>query len=201
VQVTGTVDDEELFGPQVDCGELRSRNGCVREAEGIENLLDVVVGAPHHHDVALLHGGEGFRIERGVCRHPLPGHSGSRPVRPAPALAQIDRVFVRQGRSPGLSSTCPGRLRNLKPAYHYKAITQRSWSCAFPSGLCPSCRHLERVLRVYIRHYNRQRPNRALHLQAPEQEQFDVTPLPVDATVRRRDRLAGLLHEYYRPAA
>jgi putative transposase len=27
--------------------------------------------------------------------------------------------------------------------------------------------HLEHVLRVYIRHYNRQRPHRALQLQAP----------------------------------
>lgn len=35
----------------------------------------------------------------------------------------------------------------------------------------------------------------------PEQEEFARTPLPVDARVRRRDRLGGLLHEYYEAAA
>jgi putative transposase len=61
--------------------------------------------------------------------------------------------------------------------------------------------HLERVLRVCIHHYNRQRPHRALQLQAPEPEELARTPLPVDARVRRRDRLGGLLHEYYEAAA
>jgi putative transposase len=64
-----------------------------------------------------------------------------------------------------------------------------------------SRRHLERVLRIYIRHYNRERPHRALQLQAPEQPEFERTPLPVDARVRRRDRIGGLLHEYYEAAA
>ena len=36
---------------------------------------------------------------------------------------------------------------------------------------------------------------------APEQEEFERTPLSIDATVRRRDRLGGLLHEYYEAAA
>jgi putative transposase len=64
-----------------------------------------------------------------------------------------------------------------------------------------SRRHLEHVLRVYIRHYNRQRPHRALNIRAPEQEEFETTPPSVGATVRRRDRLGGLLHEYYEDAA
>ena len=64
-----------------------------------------------------------------------------------------------------------------------------------------SRRHLERVLRVYIRHYNRQRPHRALNLRAPEQDEFERSPISVGATVRRRDRLGGLLHEYYEDAA
>jgi putative transposase len=61
--------------------------------------------------------------------------------------------------------------------------------------------HLEHVLAVYIHHYNRQRPHRALQLQAPEQEELTGTPLPLDARVCRRDRLGGLLHEYYEAAA
>jgi len=64
-----------------------------------------------------------------------------------------------------------------------------------------SRRHLERVLKIYIRHYNRQRPHRALQLQAPEQKEFERMPLPVDTRVRRRDRLGGLLHEYFEAAA
>ena len=64
-----------------------------------------------------------------------------------------------------------------------------------------SRRHLERVLKIYIRHYNQQRPHRALQLQPPEQEEFEKTTLPVDARVCRRDRLGGLLHEYYEAAA
>lgn len=64
-----------------------------------------------------------------------------------------------------------------------------------------SRRHLEHVLKTYIRHYNRQRPHRALHLQVPEQEELATARLLVDARVRRRDRLGGLLHEYYEAAA
>jgi putative transposase len=64
-----------------------------------------------------------------------------------------------------------------------------------------SRRHLERVLKIYIRHYNRQRPHRALQLQAPEPEGLERASLPVGASVNRRDRLGGLLHEYYGAAA
>jgi transposase InsO family protein len=59
-------------------------------------------------------------------------------------------------------------------------------------------RHLERVLRVYVDHYNAQRPHRALKLHLPEPERPAPTPI---GAVRRRDRLGGLIHEYYRAAA
>jgi hypothetical protein len=67
--------------------------------------------------------------------------------------------------------------------------------------LSRSSRHLEHVLRIYIRHYNRQRPHRALHLQAPEQDELKKAPRPEGGRVRRRDRLGGVLHEYYEAAA
>src|SRR5213592_272271 len=60
-------------------------------------------------------------------------------------------------------------------------------------------RHLERVLRVYVDHYNTQRPHRALQLQPPKPEQ--PAPTPTVGAIRRRDRLGGLMHEYYRAAA
>jgi putative transposase len=60
-------------------------------------------------------------------------------------------------------------------------------------------RHLERVLRVYVDHYNRERPHRALELRAPESdERRERSPV---GEIRRRDRLGGLIHEYYRAAA
>ena len=61
-------------------------------------------------------------------------------------------------------------------------------------------RQLERVLRVFVEHYNRERPHRALGRCPPVP--VEPTPPPVaGAAVKRRDRLGGLLHEYYRAAA
>ena len=59
-------------------------------------------------------------------------------------------------------------------------------------------RQLERILRVYVRHYNEQRPHRALDLQAPDPPRSlrgDPSP-PRDRCIRRRDLLGGLIHEY-----
>jgi Integrase core domain len=50
-------------------------------------------------------------------------------------------------------------------------------------------RHLERVLRVYVEHYNTQRPHRALNLQPPQPQRPPPTPTVGD--VRRHDRLGG----------
>jgi len=60
-------------------------------------------------------------------------------------------------------------------------------------------RHLERVLRVYIEHYNTQRPHRALKLQPPQPQ--EPPPTATTGAIRRHDRLGGLIHEYYRDAA
>lgn len=57
-------------------------------------------------------------------------------------------------------------------------------------------RHLERVLRVYVHHYNTQRPHRALKLCPPEPEQKARST----CGEIRRDKLGGLIHEYYRVA-
>jgi putative transposase len=64
-----------------------------------------------------------------------------------------------------------------------------------------SRQQLERVLRTYVNHYNRERPHRALDLACPQPR---PQPTQIDAEhaarVRRRDRLGGLLHEYERAA-
>ncbi len=57
-------------------------------------------------------------------------------------------------------------------------------------------RHLERILRTYIHHYNEAMPHRGLALQTPI---GNLSPTVGDlraANVRRRDVLGGLIHEY-----
>ena len=60
-------------------------------------------------------------------------------------------------------------------------------------------RQLEHVLRVYVRHYNRERPHRALDLRSPDANTRSAvrsTSKPRDLRVMRRDLLGGLIHEY-----
>ena len=116
--------------------------------------------------------------------------------RDAKFCGPFDEAFASEGlqvirtpvRAPRANAICERCIRTVRTEC-------LDWLLIF------SRRHLEHVLRIYIGHYNRQRPHRALQLQAPEQQEFASTPLPVDATVRRRDRLGGLLHEHYESAA
>ena len=59
-------------------------------------------------------------------------------------------------------------------------------------------RHLERVLDVFVAHYNGHRPHRALALTPPRSARPPVLPATAwgDARVQRRDRLGGVVHEY-----
>jgi putative transposase len=59
-------------------------------------------------------------------------------------------------------------------------------------------RHLERVLRVFVRHYNGHRPHRALNLIPPDHERptLRLASSARTSEVTRRDRLGGLIHEY-----
>jgi len=62
-------------------------------------------------------------------------------------------------------------------------------------------RHLERVLRVYTKHYNRHRPHRALRLAPPDgSSRADNDHTRTASAVRRHDLLGGLIHEYERAA-
>ena len=58
-------------------------------------------------------------------------------------------------------------------------------------------RHLNRVLREFVEHYNTHRPHRALAL-APPEPRHPRRPFatPPAAAIRRDDRLGGLIHEY-----
>jgi transposase InsO family protein len=55
-------------------------------------------------------------------------------------------------------------------------------------------RHLRSVLAEYSRHYNRQRPHRALQLRPPRPDA--PVPKPVRGSVRRRTVLSGLINDY-----
>jgi len=57
-------------------------------------------------------------------------------------------------------------------------------------------RHLERVLRTYIAHYNEARPHRGLDLRTPIGGPSPAVGDLRTAGVRRRDVLGGLIHEY-----
>jgi transposase InsO family protein len=61
--------------------------------------------------------------------------------------------------------------------------------------------HLQQILRVYVQHYNRHRPHRALMLRSLD-PLVRLTILGEDdrGAVRRRDLLGGLLHENRQPA-
>ena len=62
-------------------------------------------------------------------------------------------------------------------------------------------RHLHHLLSTYVKHCNLERPHRGLALRTPEGGPL-LNPLsPAPSKVARRDRLGGLLHEYYRKAA
>jgi putative transposase len=58
--------------------------------------------------------------------------------------------------------------------------------------------HLERVLAVFVDHYNGHRPHRALALTPPHSTHPPFAPATEwsEARVHRRDRLGGVVHEY-----
>jgi hypothetical protein len=61
--------------------------------------------------------------------------------------------------------------------------------------------HLEQVLQVYIQHYNRHRPHRALGFEAPDQPaRLTVVGKGQPGVVHRCVLLGGLLHQYRRTA-
>ena len=62
--------------------------------------------------------------------------------------------------------------------------------------------HLQRVLDVFVAHYNGHRPHRSLALTPPRPTRPPVAPATAwgEARVQRRDRLGGVVHEYVQAA-
>jgi putative transposase len=57
-------------------------------------------------------------------------------------------------------------------------------------------RHLDRILRIYLAHYNTQRPHRGLGLRTPDPRSYPAGELLDRVRVQGRDVLGGLIHEY-----
>jgi hypothetical protein len=57
-------------------------------------------------------------------------------------------------------------------------------------------RHLNHVLVAYVRHFNEHRPHRALGQRPPLRDEQPLAAVIDLDRVRRRDLLAGLIHEY-----
>jgi len=117
--------------------------------------------------------------------------------------AKFSRPFDAVLRSEGMRVIrTPVRAPNAN-AYAERVIeTMRAecldWTLILGRG------HLDRALRTYAEHYNRQRPHRALGLTPPLAGASISVPItgPVNpGDVRRRDLLGGLIHEYHGAAA
>jgi hypothetical protein len=61
-------------------------------------------------------------------------------------------------------------------------------------------RHLLRLLRIYVRHYNEQRPYRGLAVAVPVPRERH-SPRVSLREVKRRDMFGGLIHEHHEAAA
>jgi len=134
---------------------------------------------------------------------------GSRRIHVSPSTAHPDAAWVtQQARNLALgldARTIPARFLRTPVrapnanAYAERVIETMRAEC-LDWTLILGRRHLDRTLRTYADHYNRQRPRRALGLAAPLAEV--PIPIPVDPhDIRRRDLLGGLVHEYYGLAA
>ena len=62
-------------------------------------------------------------------------------------------------------------------------------------------RHLEQLLRTYVKYYHEERPHRSRGLEPPGGPQPLRALSPASREIAGRDRLGGLIHEYCREAA
>jgi putative transposase len=107
----------------------------------------------------------------------------------------FDEVFGSEG---GRVLRTP--IRAPKANAHAERWVQTVRSECLDWTLVLGRRHLLRLLRGYVRHYNEQRPHRSLALAVPEAREQSA-PRVNPREVRRRDVLGGLIHEYHQVAA
>jgi putative transposase len=146
----------------------------------------------------------------GVGAHPTAGwvgqHArqfawslGDRPV-PATALirdrdAKFTAAFDEVFRTEGLNViTTPIQAPKANASERFVGTVRRE---CLDWLLITGHRHLERVLRVYLVHYNTHRPHRSLELTPPQaRPTLRLAGPPSPSGVKRHHRLGGLIHEY-----
>lgn len=118
-------------------------------------------------------------------------------------VSSFDTVFTGEG---ARVLRTPFRTPNANA--HAERFVRTVRSECLDHLLIVSARHLERVLRSYVRHYNGHRPHQGISQEIPRPRR-STPPMPrpsLDEThrrhprhlqgVRRHDRLGGLIHEY-----
>jgi hypothetical protein len=139
----------------------------------------------------------GVRVSATAIRTTLRRHGlDPAPRRMATFCRSFDDVFPSEGAqvlvTPGRAPTANAYAERWIDTVRAECL---DWLLIVGRG------HLEQVLRVYVEHYNRHRPHRALRLEAPDRPaRLTVVGEDERGEVRRRDLLGGLLHEYRRAA-
>ena len=120
-------------------------------------------------------------------------------------VASFDEVFASTGAE--ILKT-PYRTPNANA--HAERFVRTVRSECLDHLLIVGERHLERVLRSYVRHSNGHRPHQGIGQQVPAATGTPIRPMEPDACspsaprcagpVHRRARLGGLIHEYERAA-
>jgi putative transposase len=119
-------------------------------------------------------------------------------------VANFDTVFAGAGTQ---VLRTPFRTPNANA--HAERFVRTVRSECLDHVLIVNARHLERVLRSYVQHYNGHRPHQGISQQIPEALTSTLTVAPRSSHheghrqhrrhlhgVRRHDRLGGLIHEY-----
>jgi putative transposase len=125
---------------------------------------------------------------------------GDRPV-PATALirdrdAKFTAAFDEVFRSEGLNVITTPIQAPKANAYAERFVGTVRREC-LDWLLITGHRHLEHVLRVYVAHYNTHTPHRSLKLTPPQGSPTLRLAGPLSpSSVKRQDRLGGLIHEY-----
>jgi putative transposase len=133
-------------------------------------------------------------VERGSFSRRATSHStsASAPSRCSKFSASFDEVFQTEGVT---VIKTPVRAPNAN-AYAERWVRTIRAEC-LDWLLIAGRRQLERVLRIYVDHYNLKRPHRALGLDCPDSPAKPAAPPEAQAGhIHRIDRLGGLLHEY-----
>jgi transposase InsO family protein len=127
------------------------------------------------------------------------GH-GTRRVSGNPAGAEL-RLRLRRERRPVLDPRSRQQVRAPKANAIAERFVRTVRADCLDWLLILNRRHLEHVLRVSVEHYHRERPHRSLDLKAPMADGSPPGRRGSPGDIQRRDRLGGLIHEYYEAAA